>query len=260
MSRPQPTWTWYELMTTDLAAATRFYGEAVGLGNEPWPDPAMEYTLWKAPDGQPMGGLAALSAEAQAMGAGPSWMGVIGVADTDAIVARAVELGGTLLEGPMEVPGVGRFAVLADPTGAAFSVMADPNAPAGEPDRMAAGRVSWHELWSSDPDAAWAFYSTLFGWEDRGQMEMGEAGLYRMYGMPGAESSLGGIARRMPHQPLSTWCFYVNVDSVEDAVDRVKNAGGAVLMGPHEVPGGGQMLFCADPQGAGFALYSPAKG
>lgn len=259
MAEHSPTWIWYELMTTDTAAAARFYGAVVGLVAEAWPDPAMEYTIWKTASGG-MGGLAPLPEPARAMGAPPHWMGVVGVADTDAVVARCTERGGNVLAPPFDIPGVGRYAVLADPAGAAFSVLApepmptdtpQPVVPAGEP-----GRVAWNELWSTDPDAAWAFYGDLFGWVEMGTMDMGPQGTYRMYGLPGADRSLGGIARTMPGQPGSVWAYYLAVDDVDQAADRIRQAGGHVVMAPMDVPGGGRMLMAQDPQGAAFALFS----
>lgn len=126
-------------------------------------------------------------------------VGVGSVADT---IAKAAELGGTLLAGPMPVPGVGIYAVLADPTGAAFSIMqpdSDDSGPTPDPNDL--GRVSWNELWSSEPEKAWAFYSELFGWVETGTMDMGPGGLYRMYGTTREGQSLGGFAQKMPEQP-----------------------------------------------------------
>ena len=190
------------------------------------------------------------------MGAPPHWLGVVGVADTDAIVGRARALGAKVYAGPFDIPGVGRYAILADPTGATFAVLAPEGEDQAAPDRLELGRVSWNELWSSDPEAAWAFYRELFAWEERGTMDMGPQGTYRMYGEPGAERSLGGIAGLMPGQPASAWCFYMNVDDVDTAVNRIREAGGTVVMEPMDVPGGGRMMMALDPLGACFAAYS----
>ncbi len=52
----------------------------------------------------------------------PNWTTYIGTQDADATVARAKELGGMVLNGPMDVPGQGRFAIIRDPAGAVFGV------------------------------------------------------------------------------------------------------------------------------------------
>ncbi|MEJ2547342.1 MAG: VOC family protein, partial [Gemmatimonadota bacterium] len=61
---------------------------------------------------------------------------------------------------------------------------------------------------------------------------------------------------RPPEMPIGAWIFYVRVDDIEAAVERVKAAGGQVLNGPMEVPGGDRVAQCQDPQGAVFALHA----
>ena len=55
------------------------------------------------------------------------------------------------------------------------------------------------------------------------------------------------------------WFYYFNVDEIEAAVSRTKSAGGEVLMGPHEVPGGSWIAQCRDPQGALFCMTGPRR-
>ncbi len=112
--------TWNELMTTDVDAAKAFYGglfgwrgDTVQMGGEGPP-----YTLWMLGDAG-IGG--AMPPPMEGM---PSFWGVyFSVADCDATVAKATELGANVLNGPMDVPDVGRMAALMDPQGAAFSVI-----------------------------------------------------------------------------------------------------------------------------------------
>jgi uncharacterized protein len=59
--------------------------------------------------------------------------------------------------------------------------------------------------------------------------------------------------------PASTWGFYVNVESIDAAIERVKAGGGQVTNGPHEVPGGSWIVQAIDPQGAAFALVSSQR-
>jgi hypothetical protein len=256
--RDIPTWFWYELMTTDPTAATGFYAGLLGWKTEAYPDPGMQYTVVSTAAGG-LGGIATLSAEAKAMGVPPNWMGVVRVSDTDAAAGRCKELGGAVHVGPFDIPNVGRYAVLADPTGAAFSVL-QPAGPDGDtPTTLELGRVSWNELWTSDCDAAWAFYQAMFGWVETGKMDMGPQGVYRMYGLPDGKTSLGGIAARMPEQPANAWIYYFNVADIVACAAALQSAGGRVIMGPHDVPGG-KILIAMDPQGAVFAAYSHGNG
>jgi predicted enzyme related to lactoylglutathione lyase len=193
-------------------------------------------------------------------GARPGWVGYIDVADADAKAGEIAEAGGKVLMGPDDIPHIGRFAMVADPGGARFYIMTplprDDVPPPADP--QTPGLVSWHELYSSLGDkAAFDFYSARFGWETMHEMDMGPMGTYRIFGADGVQ--LGGMMNKPESMPASAWGFYVNVDGIDSAVERVKANGGQVLMGPHEVPGGSWIVQCVDPQGANFALVSPAR-
>jgi predicted enzyme related to lactoylglutathione lyase len=69
----------------------------------------------------------------------------------------------------------------------------------------------------------------------------------------------GGMMDKPAEAPISAWAFYVNVDGIDAATERIKANGGQVLMGPHEVPGGSWIVQALDPQGANFALVSPKR-
>jgi hypothetical protein len=70
---------------------------------------------------------------------------------------------------------------------------------------------------------------------------------------------MGGMMDKPGDVPASAWGFYVNVDGIDAAVERIEGNGGQVLMGPHEVPGGLWIVQAVDPQGAAFALVSPVR-
>ncbi len=203
----------------------------------------------------PLAGAMKLPDEAVAAGSPPHWLAYVGSADVDATVKQAKQLGAQVYVEPRDIPSVGRFAVLADPQGAIFAVFA----PAGEhPDRASdpqPGEFSWHELATTNHEAAFDFYHKLFGWEKTDSMDMGEAGIYQMYGHKGR--TLGGIFNKtadMPGPPA--WLCYIKVPDVREAVERVKKMGGSILNGPMEVPGGDLIAQCMDPEGAAFALHS----
>lgn len=147
---------WHELMTADAPAAAPFYAEVVGWTTQAGMNPEMEYTLLLAGDRQ-AAGLMALTDQAKAGGAAPGWTGYVAVDDVDAGAARAVSLGGTVCMPPMDIPGVGRFAVVADPQGAVIALFGDdgemPSAP-----MMTPGTVGWNELMAADMPSAWPFY------------------------------------------------------------------------------------------------------
>lgn len=249
---------WYELMTTDPAAAESFYGKVVGWGTRPFPGAGAPYTMWTKGE-QAVGGLMELPAEARAGGAPPNWMPYVAVEDAEATAKQAVALGGKAEFGPNEIPGVGRFAVLSDPAGAHFAILqpADPSAGSGPETAPAPLEVSWRELATTDREGAMAFYQALFGWERQNANDMGEPlGVYQEFGRPGL--ALGGIYRKPADMPLPPfWLMYVLVPDIEASLAAVRTAGGTVLMGPTEIPGGDRIAQCLDPQGAAFALHQP---
>jgi predicted enzyme related to lactoylglutathione lyase len=206
----------------------------------------------------PLGGVMEMPEEVSASGAPPHWMAYVAVEDVRAISAKTTEAGGTILKEATDVPGAGSFAVLADPQGAAFAVYSSESEEQGAQEPSPLGRFSWNELAASDYKGALAFYSDLFGWEPHDAMDMGEAGIYQIYGR-GSEP-FGGMFNKpdeMPGPPM--WLYYISVQDVTTAVETVKELGGEVVNGPMEVPGGDLIAQCLDPQGALFALHSPAS-
>jgi predicted enzyme related to lactoylglutathione lyase len=255
---PRGRFVWYDLMTTDPKSATSFYTQLIGWGTAPWEGGPEPYTMWTNRE-NPIGGVMDLPEDAKAAGAPPHWIAYVGVADTEATAAQAKELGGQVLHGPQKIPTVGSFAILADPQGAVFAVFTpegESPAPEGPPQP---GEFSWHELATTNHEAAFDFYAKLFGWEKTETSDMGEMGVYQMYGVGG--TPLGGMFNKTAEMPgPPSWLFYTSVDDVHTAADKVKELGGQVLIGPMEVPGGDWIAQCMDPQGAAFAIHSAKKG
>jgi uncharacterized protein len=249
---------WYDLMTTDIAGATAFYTETIGWKTQQWQeaDPNTPYTMWVAGEA-PLGGVMLLPEEARAMGAPPHWVAYTCVDDVDAAAARAEAMGATVYAPPMDIPTVGRFAMLADPQGATFAIFK----PSGEasPPPDAPGQFSWAELNTTDYEAAWKFYSELFGWKHKSSMDMGPAGTYFMW-HDQAERTQGGMSNmaKQMNSPAH-WLHYVTVPDIHACIERIKQKGGKVLNGPMEIPGDDLIAQCQDPQGGFFAIYAHGK-
>lgn len=245
-------WVWYELMTPDAEGAERFYAPLLGWTVEG----DVRYREVGTREGK-VGGLVALTPEMIAAGAKPGWIGYVNAADVDQAVTSVEHGGGRALMPPRDLPGVGRFAMLADPAGAPFYIMtpepggeADATSAAFAAERPMPGHVAWNELATTDVAEAFHFYGTRFGWVKDGEMDMGPNGTYYFI-RHGAVT--GGMAPVMPgHEPR--WTFYFRVASIPAAVDAVEASGGRVIMGPHPIPGGDHIVVGVDPQGASFAL------
>jgi len=255
MSDAAGQFVWYELMTSDTGAASDFYSKVTGWTTQDSGMPGMEYFMF-ATNGEPHSGLMQLTPEMQQKGIPPHWLGYVGVASVDDAAAQATSLGGQVMVPPTDIPNMGRFAVLADPHGAAIAVYSNTNPEeAWTNHQNDPGHVGWHELNAGDFDSAWAFYSALFGWELMESMDMGPMGTYHMYGKNG--NMLGGMMTKPAEVPVPFWSYYVNVPSIDTAVETIKASGGNLMVEPMEVPGGSFIIIGTDPQGAVFALVGP---
>jgi len=248
---------WYDLMTKDPVAAMQFYAAIAGWGTQQWSQGVGKtpYTMWTAGE-KPIGGVMALPDELAQRGVPSHWIAYIGTPDVDATAKQAKELGGAVLHEPMDIPTVGRFAVIKDPQGAVFAVFTPLTQTPGRDGAPRPGEISWHELATTDHGSAFDFYAKLFGWVKTESMDMGEMGTYQMYGRDG--KTLGGMFNASPGVPTH-WFLYVLVDDADQTARTVTEHGGKVLNGPMDIPGGGRIAQCMDPQGAAFAVHANPK-
>jgi predicted enzyme related to lactoylglutathione lyase len=244
---------WYELMTSDPAAAETFYKKVVGWSAAPFEQSPEPYTVFKR------GGdvqVAGLMKTPKGMNMPPFWSMYVAVPNLDEAIAHIKRAGGSELSGIIEVPTVGRMEMMKDPQGAAFYII-EPEPREGKPETTPEiGEASWHELMTTDADAAMKFYQDVFGWQPGDVMDMGEMGKYLMFNRP--HGMIGGMMNKSPEMAgvPPFWAIYFLVPDVDAAVDRIKANGGQVLNEPMEVPGGDRVLNAMDPQGAAFSLHS----
>jgi len=215
----------YLLRTTDVEAAGAFYDAVLaGRGD----------------------GIVPLHEAAIARGAKPHWLGHIQVrhlGGAEAAAARFVERGATRL-GP--APGVAPFVVLRDPGGALVAVTESPTG-------SSAG-VVWQQLNTRDADAAATNYADLFGWSFTDKLDLGPLGQHTRFSLNSGGASCGLISDVEGRPEVHThWLFFFAVESLEAAVQRVREHGGLVI-GPLELPNGVRVAACDDPQGAAFGL------
>jgi predicted enzyme related to lactoylglutathione lyase len=246
------SFVWCELMTTDTAAAESFYRKVVGWTSVPFA-PDGSYVVFNNPSGAGSAGLMKLPDSAKQMGVPPHWLMYVGTPNVDDTATRIAQLGGRVLKQPADIPGTGRFAVVQDPDGAAFGIYTPKTGAPGKA-QAGVGDFSWFELYTPNPDGAWKFYQTLFGWEKTSAMDMGEMGVYQMFGRGGGIPN-GGIMKPPPGAPAA-WMPYAMVRDAKAAASTATANGGKIVNGPMEVPGGDWIAQGMDPQGAMFAVHS----
>lgn len=248
------TFVWFELVTPEPEVAARFYTELLGLEVQEQDLGGNTYRSLAA-GGQGIGGIVSQPEAARTAGEPPRWLGYVEVEDVDAAAGRLTEGGGSVLLAPMDLPGTGRIATVADPQGAVFALYASARdgASSGEPS-TAPGTISWVELISSDHEAGLGFYGELLGWRRTEQMDMGEGSVYQLFGL---DQTMGGAFT--PKEPMPTgWLYYFRVPDIDAAIARATELGGALISGPQEVPGGEKVAQLQDPQGGMFAIHALA--
>jgi predicted enzyme related to lactoylglutathione lyase len=109
---------WGQLNTNDTAKAEAFYTSLFGWSSNTGSGGGMTYTEWML-NGTPFGGMMSLPPGESGP---PHWLAYFAVADCDAAAALAASLGAATYVPPSDIPGTGRFAVLADPQGAVFAI------------------------------------------------------------------------------------------------------------------------------------------
>ena len=244
---------WYELMTTDAAAAETFYKKVVGWTSAPFPESPNPYTVFKR-SGEVQ--VAGLMKRPQGMNMPPFWSMYVAVPKLEEAVTHIKRLGGTELSSIIEVPTVGRMQMMKDPQGAAFYII-QPQPREERPETAPeVGEASWHELMTTDAAEAMKFYTEVFGWQPSEVMDMGPMGKYHMFNRP--LGMIGGMMNKPPEMSSVPpyWMIYFRVPDIDAATERVKAYGGKILNGPMEVPGGDKIVTAMDPQGATFSLHA----
>ncbi|WP_298254203.1 VOC family protein [Bradyrhizobium sp.] len=241
---------WFELMTTNMAAAAAFYRNVVGWGTQEASTSKLPYTLFMAGEA-PATGLIELPEEGRRMGATPRWMGYVGVSDVRATVERIKHLGGAVYVPPTDT-NIGLISVVSDPGSASFALIDRMQIRPQQPTESGKiGRVGWNELLAADPERELAFYFELFGW----QKALGKPDLLAGYcSFSAGGLVIGGAQKMWPEEPAPFWLFYFNVDDLDAAIERVEAGGGKAVRNEMDLPSGISVARCVDPQGAAFAL------
>jgi len=255
-SHPPGSFCWIELATSNQAAAKTFYTSLFGWSATDSPmAPGEVYTMFRLND-RDVGGGYTLRAEQVAMGAPPHWMVYVAVANADDTVAKAKELGGTVLAPAFDVFDIGRMAVLQDPTGAVFSIWQAMKHHGMGVVGVDGAYAGWADLSSPEPERAGKFYSALFSWQLLKGEDDPESGYLHI---KNGEHFIGGVQgaeQRDPHVPPH-WLIYFHTSDCDASTGKVTALGGKTCFGPMTLEKVGRFSVVADPQGAAFALFQP---
>lgn len=255
-SHPPGTPSWIDLMSPDPDASKAFYGAVFGwdMTDEHDDDGNRIYTMCRV-NGKSVAGIGG-QPPGMPEGMPPVWNSYVTVADAAATTAAASEAGGAVMMPPMQVMDAGTMAILADPTGAAFSIW-QPGQHIGIELGNEPNTYSWNELATRDLESAKEFYSTVFGWT-YDVMEMPN-GPYNVIegGENGGLGAMMGMPPGVPEQVPNHWMVYFTVASVDDTVGKITGAGGQVVAPAFDIPGVGRMAVVHDTAGGAFSVLQP---
>ncbi len=235
----------------------RFYSRVLSTGDHPfWREDLMNNL------GTPIIGLGARSEEYAQLPV--QWMPHIQVADVSVSVQRSIDFGGSVLMHTRDGDGNSQWAVLLDPTGAAFGII--PVVPAEmigasggtSPDTgTAVGRIYWLDLTVPDATATRDFYREVVGWSV-GNVDMKDNGKsYADYNMLGEDGSpaAGVCHSRGGNVGLpAVWMIYLPVGDLGESLRRVQEEGGKVVKAMKGEVGEYMYAAIQDPVGAYLAL------
>lgn len=237
---------WADLITTDVAKASRFYAAVFDWSVSQTDDPG--YVELER-DGRAIASIVDYE-DAEATAQDSRWLVSMSVPDVDAAVALAVAGGGALRHPVDELPGRGRYAVVEDSRGAMLMLL---RATGGDPvdAPLKTGEWGWAELWTDDVEESLAFYTAFISFESR-DLPDGKGGRRLLLG---TENRARALIVELPWDDVEpNWLPYVPVASVPDTEQRIIDAGGAVLVASGDSDGAHDVAIVADNVGGVFAI------
>lgn len=259
---------WIDTSQPDPAAALAFYGGLFGWEFEDMMPEGSEASYFMS---RIRGGdVAAIGSIPDGAPPAPMWNTYIWVASAEETVAKARAAGGGVAMEPFDVMGAGRMAVLTDPEGAAFCLWEAKNHK-GSRVVNEHGSLNFNGLATRNPEAARAFYGSVFGWETVAlpagsawtlpgygeHLEVSSPGLREQMEAMGAPdgfidvvAALNPIPDDEPDTPAH-WTVTFAVDDVDATVAKAAELGAEIVAGPFDAPWT-RMAVIRDPQGATF--------
>ena len=257
-TQPMPTgfgsFSWNQLNTSDLDKAEVFYRKLFGWEAKREDMGAFGPFVVIKNGGQHIASLMQMPAGA---GSQSHWLSYVWVEDIDASFVKMQALGGKAFVPPTAIPGVGRFAVFADPGGALLAMFEQaPTMDPTKPAPVGPGTFCWFECTTREDEASIAFYTALFGWTTSA-MDMGPAGTYTIFHNRGEQ--VAGLmpmkGAEWPADMPAHWMPYVAVANVDETFARVEDCGGQGCVPPTDIPNVGRFAVIDDGSGGYLSIF-----
>lgn len=232
---------WFDLLTEDIQVARNFYGELFGWHFEV-ADNAPDYIMIYV-NSKPIGGIVPYE-NTDPKVQESLWLVSLSVEDVDKAVAAAIARNGKMLDGPMDVKGRGRMAVIRDPEGAELALI---RSEGGDPPDAVAqtGEWLWVDLFTRDEETASTFYAALVGYtvETANTDEGHSYNLLRKNGR-----AYGGIVQLPWEDVEPNWLPYVKINDLDETIKRAEKLKGILLLRTKNV------AIIVDPTGGAFGI------
>lgn len=238
---------WHDLMTRDVAAARRFYGELLGWRFEDVKRGDRPYVLVRS-GADPLAGIVDIN---HYPNAGAQWISFMAVEDVDKALGVVKSAGGTVLVDALDLKPVARVAVIADPQGAPLG-LARLWKDRPEMVKPIARQFFWDEYLARDAGQALDFYKRLAGY----QSTISDTRLGVEYHVLQNSRKRAGLFQ-LPATAtdiLPNWLPYIMVDDPQALSSRVAGLGGQVILPAAPERRNGTLVIIKDPSGAPLAL------
>ena len=232
----QGKFVWHDLLTDDMEAARKFYGEVFGWRFETKRDYTQVFNQKEL-----IGGMMQVT-PADKKKVKAVWLPSMSVANIDKSVRYLTNEKGKVLKGPLNMPKRGRAVLVSDPQGAQIVLL---RSKYGDPKETTpqVGDWLWNELWSNAPQESHTFYSHIGGYDSH---EMRDE--YRILKHKGKWRA--GIRDISKEKIQARWVPTVRVADLKETMSKVKDSGGEVLVSPHEELVDGNVALISDNRGA----------
>jgi uncharacterized protein len=239
---------WFDLFTRDLPAVRQFYEALLGWSFHETPG-AEDRVMTIEYGGVPIGNAVAMD-RAKIENQQSRWLSYMSVMDVDQSVLRVQQSGGSVYMPARDLPDRGRVAVVLDPQGAPFALVASAT---GDPPDNGFDRNAFFaaELWARDRKTAITFYQAVVGYALE-LADLGDDSIYHLLVKNGVPRA--GVVQIPWENVKPNWVPYIAVEDVDAVTAKVEALGGRLLIEPDPNIRAGRVAIIADPSGAVFAI------